>query len=395
MYRIGNQQYNIGDNGLQQALATIYGTGERPLCMCKNPGVEMYIAKMNDQYILKRMPHTGPNHAMQCESYDPPAELSGRGEVMENAIQTDMIEGVTTLKLEFALSKSGNKLAPQTGNVEHDSVITDGKKLTLRGLLHYLYDEAGLNRWTPAMQGKRNWWVIRKYLLEAAADKKTKGMDLTDTLYIPESFSIDKKDEITRRRLNIFRSIATDGKGKKLMLLIGEIKEIGEARFGKKLIVKHLPDTAFMMNEDIYKRFLKRYDNEISLWSGIENSHMLVIATFGVGSNGIASIEELSPMMVDDNWIPFENIDDKMLIEELILQQRKFVKGLRYNLASTKVLASAVLSDTENPVALYIIPYGIDESYHAEMQSLIENSDLDFWQWETSKTIPEFPLMKS
>ncbi len=392
MYKIAGNLFEPDSPQIQAALSAVYGSGNRPLCMCKPPnGIEMYIAKVNDNFILKRMPHSGFKHAIACESYEPPAELSGRGEVMDGAIQTDMLEGVTTLKLDFALSKSGTKLAPEKGNGESDSVVSDGKKLTIRGLLHYLYDEAGLNRWSPAMLNKRNWWIVRKYLLEAASDKRTKGHDLTETLFIPESFSAEKKDEITRRRLSVFRSIAGDGKGKKLMLLVGELKELGDARFGKKMVIKHMPDCHFMMNEDIYKRFLKRYTNEMALWSGIENSHLLVIGTFSVSGNGIATIEEASVMLVDENWIPFENIDEKMLIEQLIKDERKFVKGLRYNLASSKVLASAVLSDTKEPVALYIVPYGVEEHYKQQLSELKADSELLSWEWDTSKTMPELP----
>src|SRR3546814_10419832 len=63
------------------------------------------------------------------------------------------------------------RAAPTPGTGESDSVRTDGAKLTLRGTLHYLWEQAGFNRWAPAMSGKRSWGVIRKYILQAAADK--------------------------------------------------------------------------------------------------------------------------------------------------------------------------------------------------------------------------------
>lgn len=392
MYDIGGKRYKPEDPELNDALASIYGTTTRPLCLCRSGGVEMYIAKVNTRFILKRMPHSGSKHAISCDSYEPPAELSGRGEVMDGAVQTDMDEGVTTLRFDFALTKTGSRAAPVKGNTEHDSVRTDGKKLTLRGALHYLYDEAGLVRWYPAMAGKRSWWVIRKYLLEAASDKKAKGNPLADMLYIPESFSMEKKDEITRRRLALFRTLTpVDGTTKKLMLLIGELKEMGDARFGKKVVIKHLADCPFILNDDVYKRFLKRFDSELALWSGNENSHLIVIATFGVNAVGTAMIEEASAMLVNENWIPFESIDERMLIDELTKDRRKFVKGLRYNLPSTKVLASAVLNDTREPVALYIEPYGADELYKKEMDELMESSSMQSWIWNTAEAMPGFP----
>jgi hypothetical protein len=391
-YKIAEKLYEPNDARLKEALAAVYGSPNRPLCMCRHPGVEMYVAKLGHQYIIKRMPHSGALHTPACDSYEPPAELSGLGEVMGGAIQTNLADGVTTLKFDFALSKNGARAAPAPSGAEHDSVKTDGKKLTLRGTLHYLLDEAGLTRWSPAMESKRSWWVVRKYLLEAAADKVAKGGSVADLLYIPESWSMDKKDEIARRRLTVFNQLAqSDGASRRLMLVVGEVKEIGDARFGKKMILKHLSDAHFMMNEDLYKRLVKRFENELSLWGGTESSHLMVIGTFGVSGAGVATIEEASLILVNENWIPYESIDEKMLIDALTKQKRRFVKGLRYNLPSTAPLASAVLSDTTEPIAMYIMPFGATDQFAKEMTDLTGGSSIKSWQWSTADDIPEFP----
>src|ERR1035438_7984384 len=41
---------------------------------------------------------------------------------------------------------------------------TSGTRLTLRGLLHYLWDESKLSHWTPEMEGKRSWFTVRSDL---------------------------------------------------------------------------------------------------------------------------------------------------------------------------------------------------------------------------------------
>ena len=50
--------------------------------MCLVEGVEMYVARLGDGYIVKRMPDTGSHHAPDCPSYEPPAEFSGLGQVL-------------------------------------------------------------------------------------------------------------------------------------------------------------------------------------------------------------------------------------------------------------------------------------------------------------------------
>jgi hypothetical protein len=392
MYEISGKTFQPNDDRLKDALAAIYGTATRPLCKCRGKGVEMYVAKLGHQYIIKRMPHSGAQHAPDCESYEPPAELSGLGEVMGGAIQTNLADGLTTLKFDFALSKTAGRAAPTPSGTESDSVKTDGKKLTLRGTLHYLWDEAGLTRWSPAMEGKRSWYVVRKAILEGALDKVAKGAKMGDLIYIPESFNLEKKDEITRRRLNVFNQLSqASGASRRLMLVVGEVKEMGDARFGKKMVIKHVPDAHFMMNDDLYKRLLKRFDNELQLWAGNTNSHLLVIGTFGVSGAGVPSLEEASLVLTNDSWIPYESVDESMLIDMLIQQKRRFSKGLRYNLASTAPLATAVLNDAAEPTAMYIRPFGATDQYLKELNELQESSNLVSWQWSTSDDIPALP----
>jgi len=131
------------------------------------------------------------------------------------------------------------------------------------------------------MAGKRNWFVIRKYLYDAAKDKTAKNISLDKLLYIPETFKLDQKDELTQRRLVAIHSLTSDSvKHKQLMLLVGEAKEITAARFGYKMVVKHLPDFPVMLNDDIYHRLIKRFNVEVELWSANENGHLMVIGTF-------------------------------------------------------------------------------------------------------------------
>lgn len=377
---INNRPLDEADAPLQEMLKAAYEAHIRP--MCTPCGVEMYIALVNGRYILKRMPNTGSKHRPNCDSYEPPPELSGLGQVMDAAIRENLEDGSTELKFGFSLSKSpGRGVTPGAGG-ETDSVKTDGTKLTLRGTLHYLWEQSGFNRWAPGMTGKRNWFVIRKYLLKAAGDKVAKGQPLSDQLYIPESYSIEKKDELNARRLAQWKEISAPIKGaRKLKLLVAEIKDIAPSRYGYKFIVKHLPDAHFMLSEDLHKRLMKRFEAELQLWNAYDDAHLIVVATFGVGPTGIASIEEVAVMVVNDAWIPFESEYEYQLLRLLIEGQRRFFKGLRYNLASYQPLASAVLTDTDPTTALYIIPPGASDEYTGVLEELIEDSSLGHWEW--------------
>ena len=379
----------------QAELAELYVSKCRPLCQCRKPGLEMYICKIADHYILKRMPDTGSLHAPTCESYEPPAELSGLGEVFGTAIKENL-DGLTELKFGFSMTKiSGRsstaemKLKP----AEAVSVKSEGNKLTIKAVLFYLWDQAGFNKWSPAMEGKRTWAVVHKHLMAAAGDKLAKGTVLADRLYIPEPFSLDKKDEITRRRMSRFAvATAKETGARPLMLLVGEVKTIEPGRYGQKLVIKHAPGCEFNLNGEMSKRMEKQFEVELDLWTRAD-VRMMVIATFSVSTGGVNTIEEIALMPTTANWIPFESPWEELMINET-LKGRRFTKCLRYNLSNERPLASFVLNDTApKPTAMYItMPLAKDE-YLTALHNLIEGSQLNSWTWCVSEfNYPPIPV---
>ena len=141
------------------------------------------------------------------------------------------------------------------------------------------------------------------------------------------------------------QAIAAPGKPQHLMLLIAEVKEIVPARYGFKAVVKHVPDQAFALDEQLYRRLGRRFESELALWGAADDIHMVMIATFSVAAAGIPTIVELSLMPVTRHWLPVEDGFEKQLVERLVADGRSFVKGLRYNLGAESALASATLTD--------------------------------------------------
>lgn len=311
----------------------------------------MYVARLGGSFIVKRMPDTGSRHAPDCPSYEPPAESSGLGQVLGCAITEDPATGETTLKLDFPLTKiTGRSTIPPTGT-DSDSACSTGTKLSLRGLLHYLWDQAELTRWHPGFAGKRTWATVRRHLLKAADHKLARGDALRARLYVPESFSINDRDAINTRRLAQWQqTVVAPGKPQQLMMLIGEVKEIVPARYGFKAVVKHVPDQAFAIDEQLYRRLGRRYEPELALWGASGDIHMVMIAIFGVSGFGVPSISELCLMPVTRHWLPVQDVYEKQLIERLTTEGRAFVKGLRYMLGSAASIVTATLIDIPDTI---------------------------------------------
>ncbi len=393
-YLIDDVLYEDGTAAFEQALEAAHPAKSRPLCLCREPGIAMHIAKGNGKFYLRKNPYTGPEHAPSCGSYEPPAELSGLGQVLGTAIQEDEA-GLTVLKVDFALQKAPGRAAPTPSGMERDSVKSDASRLTLRSTLHYLWMEAGLNAWKPAWQGRRSWGTVRKLILQAAQDKSAKGLALGDILFVPEPFYVEDKEAIASRRIaQMMKTALPDKQSRPLMLVVAEIKELAPSRYGQKIVFKHLPDCHFMLSEDLQRRMAKRFAAELGLWDAYDGSHLIAVATFGTNpGSGIPAVEEIALMVTSENWIPYESAFDKVLLDAMTASGREFSKGMRMNLPSGTPLASLTLTDTgAAATAMYVLPTSASEEFGQAMQRMIEESRLPHWLWRPGEVgMPALP----
>ncbi|MFX7853854.1 DUF1173 family protein, partial [Acinetobacter baumannii] len=78
-------------------------------------------------------------------------------------------------------------------------------------------------------------------------------------------------------------------------------------------------------------------------------------------------------MTANEHWLPFESLFEWELLDALHRSHRRFTKGLRYNLPSSKPLASVVLQDTgEVSAALFVVPQEAEGEYDQAIEELTE-----------------------
>jgi len=311
--------------------------------------------------------------------------------VLGTAITEDPATGETALRLDFALARIVGRSATPAAAGTSDSVASDGTRLSLRGLLHYLWDQAQLTHWKPGFAGRRNWATVRRHLLQAAQGKTTRSGALQARLYVPEMFAVDQRDAINARRIAHWaQAVAAPGQPQQLMLLIGEVKEIAPARYGHKAVVKHLPDQAFALDETLYRRLGRRFEGELAMWGASDDLHMVMIATFGVNAAGLPAIGELSLMPVTAQWLPVADVFEQRLVDRLMCDGRSFVKGLRYNLGEASQLACATLTDCEaSTPMLFVAPAGIEDNW-PNPETLGTSTPVWFWD-PSGEVMPALP----
>lgn len=377
----------------QLALTTAHGAGTRVQCGCRKPAPEMYIAATAGKFIVKRMPGTGPEHAIDCPSFLPPEELSGLAQVQASAITEDPDDGTTTLKLGFPLRKnSKSRTAPEQTGAKPTEAKVALRKLTITSVLHFLWHEADLGKWYPRMQGKRFWGVIHHALRRAAAGKIVKGQDLSSILFVPEYFKPEKKAEIAARRNRLFANLRPAGGGATPFgLVIAEYKGMKPTAHGARFIFKHAPDCAFFADEDLSKKFDNVFGDQLRFLDAMGSGHAILIASFSIAKAGYPVLHEIGMMLVTENWIPFEGLRELLVLNTLTEQSRAFQKQMRFNLPIDAPIASAVLLDTADPIALFVANTPDDTDALATLTKASEETRYASWCWFDDGPMSPFP----
>ena len=267
IYILNNQQFDTGTDTAQAVLQEAHKMGVRLQCPCIRPMPQMYIAHQDSTYFIKRMPSSGIDHSPDCGSFSPPEELSGLAQVHGTAIDEDPDDGTTVLRLDFPLSIRGKRSAapPPSMGVATEAKSVD-RKLTLTSLLHFLWHEADLVKWVPAMEGKRWWGVVQGALLGAAANKIAKQQAIATKLYVPDPFNKDRIEINAKRRNQFFRTLTdSTSSATALGIVIAEFKAIEPTRLGGRFVFKHMPDCHFFADGDLVNKFNRVFEAQLML----------------------------------------------------------------------------------------------------------------------------------
>ena len=387
----------VDEAAMQSHLARHYQSkaGDPPLCLCQDLPIRMYIARFGDRYVLKRWPNSGASHAVDCPRFEPPEEASGMAKLAGKAIKTDTLTGAAHLSLGFSLERVPRPSRPvPTGpedpkaksELEDDPVADVSSKLSLRGLLHFLWQESGLNRWDPDQPERRTWYTIYPHLVAAATNMIVRDAPLAQRILLPEPFDKESKDRQARERTALISSVASDREKRRLLIFLVEIKAFDESAYGWKFTAKHMPERAFFLHKALYQATLSRFQFEIGAFSEKpEHTHLMALGTISVSSAGNMNVEDMVLMIVEDHWLPFLSLHEHLVVDHAISTQRKFVKPMKFNMGPNRALASALFFDTPKlPTALYLKSENDTEALKRGREDLISRSRFNSTFWDTS-----------
>jgi len=390
-FAIKGRVIGADDPQLQEALAYVYDTPERPRCLCVPGGVEMYVAR-HRQFVVKRMPDSGSAHHPGCPSYEPEIQQSGLGELVGEAV-LETEPGRVELRVDFPWTRVIGRGVPRGEPQQVSEVAVPRRRMSLRAVMHFLFERAGFNRWSPAMAGKRNQRVLRKYLLEAAEEIMVKGVPLAERLYVPEPFSESAKAEAAQRRREKLAVLRPHDGQSPLALVLGEFKASELAGQDHRVWIRHMPDAPLLIAGRSWER-IERVFAPLFEARDADTGHpvrLVLAALIRARRESTYEIDAASLMLTSEQWIPIEGVHELPLIDALIRQHRRFVKPLRYDARSVAAFPNALLLDAgPAPVPLHVISAFMEPKEWAAKEKTISVGGQDAWVWCTGQPMPAF-----
>ena len=390
-FEVGARIVFADDAALQHVLASVYESPDRPRCLCCEGGVEMYVAR-HRQFVLKRMPGSGARHHPECPSYEPDERLSGLGELVGDAV-LEPNPGCFELRVNFPWTRVAGKGVPRGEAEEAAEVMVVRRRMSLRALMHFLFHTAGFDRWSPAMEGKRNQAVLHKYLMEAAEGMTVRGVGLAERLYVPEVFSEAGREEAARRRRAKLAVLHPRDGRSPLALVIGEFKGCEASALGRWIWIKHAPDAPLLVASRTWERIERSFGALLEARHADTGQRVRIVmaALIRARREHTYEVDTASLMLASEHWIPLEGVHELALVNALVQQRRRFVKPLRYDARTAAAFPNVLLLDAgPRPVPLHVLsPFLAGKERATKERALREEGGA--WCWGYGDEMPSFP----
>lgn len=397
------QTQDISHRKWQSVLEAAYGTAEASCC-CPGRGHRRLAIKRREssgEYHLARFAGTGAEHSNECRFYAPAPEASGlqgyaRGVVEEGDDGLLRIKLARGLRVLPTRESNGEPTEPS-----HSSPGVRKPSMSQRALLDLLWQESRLNVWFPAMEGKRNVFVVSKAVMKAA-DKISAGrVRLSEVLLLPAAK--DSKAAAANET-----TVANAIKRGLRLVVVAPLARYDESKHGR--VIERLPVSMPFGIPGLYLQngqwdiVCHSFQREISFWKN--GGTVMAIAHVDVKQGAkwpIARVLEIGLMTVSDQWIPFDSSYESTIEARLRGQGRAFEKPLRFDAGTEEVFPDFWLLDVgaEYPMEVF----GMDTPEYLmrkqiKMDHYNRNYGIDgWWFWDANEDakglrIPALPAPK-
>ncbi|WP_019939930.1 DUF1173 family protein [Bordetella sp. FB-8] len=368
-------------------------------CLCGGAGekrLSIHSISAIDKFHLARFPDSGPEHADDCIFWGADPNASGMSAYRRGVVE-ELDDGNTKIKLKIGLQQRSTKAPDEAEQAGAKPVQTNRKpgqtSMSLLGLLHYLWTQAGLNTWSPGMQGKRTMGVVHYHLQRIATSTYAGRIKLSQNLLI------GAPAEGKQALMNQAKSQAASAERRRLVVIAPLAKHHDESELASTLPISTYHGIPhLLMNGELWETLQKRFSREINAWrSG--NPSIAIVQTDppkSSGGNMTAQVVDISLMSVSQDWIPVESSFEVLVAEKLVAEGRRFEKPLRFD-ADDVTFPDFWLKDVGAPIPMEV--WGMTSTDYqtrkAEKSTYYDETygKDGWWGWNgaAGDDLPDFP----
>ena len=363
-------------------------------CLCLAEPLRLVIRCTSaGRFHLAGWPGEGQLHEAACPFNKSDLTLSGRSGYSTAAISED--ESGTSIRLASPLLQ---RLTP-TGQIPRfpadggASTAAVRRKVGLLGLLHWLWEEAGLTAWRPGRPSSWSHTVdqLRQQLINCHVGDR----DLASVLHVVPPFS---QDTATRNAvaLELFTmKLGPHGDHIVRGLLLGELKTAPiPTQHGVRFQLAHQRENVFASNE-LMDRLKGSYRHVFSDAAG-KDARRIGLFLVTRGRKGALRADDAAVMLTTRQYIPADSSYEVMMGHHLVGAGRSFTKPVLYE-GGEAVFPDFILTDTAPHT--YLEVYGVRgrESYEQrkrEKQAHYAAEGIPVVEWDGTGALPTLPAIR-
>jgi hypothetical protein len=384
-------------------LAKAHGKAE-VICQCPGVGdkrLSIHYLSRTDSFYIARYPGTTHGHAPDCrfgvEGKETPTEEGGSVAAVEA-----LGDGTLRIKLEIGL-KLRSFGDDDDGQTRERRMATDRRTgyrtrkpaTALLGLLHLLWEKAGIARWHPGMIGKRNTNVVMWRVMKAAEAILALDVPLGNVLCV--AAHEEDSDLAEGNRQAVRRAIANN---ERLVVVAPLAKHAGRADpfGGGRLHIAGFYGIPYLaIEEDLRGAVIERFLPRIEAWK--QGFRTVAILQAEPREDGLALVREMALMTVSEAWIPLDSMLEGRVEEKLRAERRAFRKPL-IQADDEPTLPDFWLDDTGGGRSVPMEVFGMDdEDYEKRKLEKMRYyrdtyGETGWWYWDAvaePDRIPAFP----
>jgi hypothetical protein len=188
------------------------------------------------------------------------------------------------------------------------------------------------------------------------------------------------------------------------MLVMSELKEFSATDVDHRIVLRHMPDCPLFMERKAGERFKKVFECEFEAWAHRRSEEQaghadrsalrfLFCGLIYAKREGLYFVDTATLVMLSSTWIPLDHPYEQILIDELVRQERRFLKPLRFESKQGASFPNAVLLDTgdaETPLDI-VTPFMSDRDRGFKQRALAKRVGGWVWDMQTQQEPPPLP----